>query len=122
MHVCQPWVALPVVILTGYVCATTVTNDTGVAANKSFDYVIVGAGLSGITVANILSEKGFSTLLIEAGPDARWNSEVYNAEDRVQHDPYCNWLYPAYDENGTALAQAVDAGACVGGSTSSELE
>ena len=99
---------------------TTVTNATSVAANQTFDYVIVGAGLTGITVGNKLSEKGYTTLIIEAGPDARWNPKVYNAEDRVQHDPYCNWQYPAYYENGTVLSQTVDSGACIGGSTSSE--
>ncbi|KAJ4394486.1 hypothetical protein N0V93_003704 [Gnomoniopsis smithogilvyi] len=45
------------------------------AANQTFDYVVVGAGLSGITVANRLSGQGYSTLVIEAGPDARWNPE-----------------------------------------------
>lgn len=99
--------------------ATTVTNDTSVAANRTFDYVIVGAGLTGITVGNKLSEKGFSTLLIEAGPDPRWNNKIYNAEDRVQHDPYCNWLYPAYDEDGSLFPWTIDSGACVGGGTSS---
>lgn len=98
---------------------TTVTNDTSLAANRTFDYVIVGAGLTGITVGNKLSEKGFSTLIIEAGPDPRWNHEIYNAEDRVQHDPYCNWLYPAYDEDGSLFPWTIDSGACVGGSTSS---
>lgn len=100
--------------------ATTITNDTSVASNKTFDYVVVGAGLTGITVGNILSEKGFSTLIIEAGPDPRWNHRIYNADDRVQHDPYCNWLYPAYDEDGSLFPWAIDSGACVGGSTSSE--
>lgn len=100
--------------------ATVVTNDTSVAANQTFDYVIVGAGLTGITVGNKLSEKGYLTLIIEAGPDPRWNSAIYNAEGRVQHDPYCNWLYPAYDENGTLFSQAIDSGACIGGSTSSK--
>lgn len=99
--------------------ATTVTNHTTVAANRTFDYVIVGAGLTGTTVGNKLSEQGFSTLIIEAGPDPRWNHKIYNAEDRVQRDPYCNWQYPAYDENGTLLPWTIDSGACVGGSTSS---
>ncbi|KAK7697005.1 hypothetical protein SLS64_013996 [Diaporthe eres] len=86
---------------------------------RTFDYVIVGAGLTGITVGNKLSQKGFSTLIIEAGPDPRWNHRVYNAEDRVQHDPYCNWLYPAYDEDGSLLPGNIDSGACIGGGTSS---
>jgi choline dehydrogenase len=101
--------------------ATVVTNDTSIAANKTFDYIIVGAGLTGITVGNKLGQRGFSTLIIEAGPDPRWNHRVYNAEDRVQHDPYCNWLYPAYDEDGNISPLPIDSGACVGGGTSSML-
>jgi hypothetical protein len=45
------WLALSALIPL-YVEATLVTNDTSVAADKTFDYVIVGAGLAGITVAN----------------------------------------------------------------------
>ncbi|KUI66221.1 Glucose oxidase [Cytospora mali] len=111
-------VGLLVTLLGTLTKATMVTNDTSIAANQTFDYVIVGAGLTGITVGNKLSEKGYTTLIIEAGPDPRWNPEVYSAEHRVQHDPYCNWLYQAYDENGTVLSQSIDSGACVGGSTS----
>ena len=80
--------------------ATLVTNDTSVAANQTFDYVIVGGGLSGITVGNKvgspqkrfrggradgrwqLSGEGYSVLIIEAGPDARGNPAVFNAFDR----------------------------------------
>lgn len=101
--------------------ATIITNDTSIAANQTFDYIIVGAGLTGLTVANKLTQDGrFSTLIIEAGPDPSWNPGVYNAGDRKSVE-YCNWLYPAYDENGTVLDVAVDSGACVGGSTSSKL-
>ncbi len=32
--------------------ATVVTDKSAVASGKSFDFVIVGAGLSGLTVAN----------------------------------------------------------------------
>lgn len=99
--------------------ATIITNDTSIAANRTFDYVIVGAGLTGITVGNKLSKEGFSTLIIEAGPDPRWNHRISNAEDRVQHDPYCNWLYPAYDEDGSLFPWTIDSGACIGGGTSS---
>lgn len=105
----------------GGVQATTVTNDTSVAANKTFDYVIVGAGLTGIVVGNRLSKEGFSTLIIEAGPDPRWNPKVYNAAGHAQHDPYCNWLYPAYEEDGSLSPFNIESGACVGGSTSSRL-
>ncbi|KAK6067103.1 Glucose oxidase 2 [Seiridium cupressi] len=65
-----------------------------------------------------LSGAGFSVLLIEAGPDPRWNPAVHNAEERYDLNGYCNWEYPAYHKNGTALSWTIDSGACIGGSTS----
>ncbi|KAK5659000.1 hypothetical protein OQA88_1086 [Cercophora sp. LCS_1] len=100
---------------------TTVTNETDIidiATNRTFDYVIAGAGLSGLTVGNKLSGAGFSVLIIEAGPDGSWNPAISYAEDRVWGDTFCNWKYPAYAENGTQLKWKVDSGACIGGSTS----
>ncbi|ROV90476.1 hypothetical protein VSDG_08449 [Cytospora chrysosperma] len=40
--------------------ATVVTNDTSVAANQTFDYVVVGAGLTGITVGNKLTSSSWT--------------------------------------------------------------
>ncbi|KAK5657553.1 hypothetical protein OQA88_3126 [Cercophora sp. LCS_1] len=97
---------------------TIVTNDTGVAAGKTFDYIVAGAGLSGLTVGNKLSSKGHSVLIIEAGPDASWNPVVFNAEERPFQSSVCNWQYPARGEDGEPLAWSIDSGACIGGSTS----
>jgi len=102
------------------VLATTVTNSTRVATSQQYDYIIVGAGLTGITVGNKLSGAGYSVLIIEAGPDARWNPAVSNAEERPSLNGYCNWKYPAYNEEGQLLWWAIDSGACIGGSTSSK--
>jgi len=100
--------------------ATTVTNSTQIATSQEYDYIIVGAGLTGITVGNKLSGAGYSVLIIEAGPDARWNPAVYNAEERRNLNGYCNWRYPAYDGEGNVLKWQIDSGACIGGCTSSE--
>ncbi|KAH8901341.1 GMC oxidoreductase [Thozetella sp. PMI_491] len=97
---------------------TLVTNNSAVAANNAFDYVIVGAGLGGIVVGNKLSGKGFSVLIIEAGPDDRGNPAVVNAEDRVYKSPVCNWQYPYYNDDGSLASGTLDSGACIGGSTS----
>ena len=43
------WVNLA---LTAAAAATTVTDDPAIASDKTFDFVVVGAGLAGITVAN----------------------------------------------------------------------
>ncbi|TLD13429.1 uncharacterized protein PgNI_03000 [Pyricularia grisea] len=52
--------------------ATTTTSAPAVtftpAPTEEFDYIVVGAGAGGITVADKLSEKGHSVLLIEKGP------------------------------------------------------
>lgn len=100
--------------------ATTITNSTLIATSQKYDYVIVGAGLTGITVANKLSGAGYSVLIIEAGPDARWNPAVYNAEERSNLNGYCNWKYSAYDDEGKLLKWTIDSGACIGGGTSSK--
>ena len=47
--------ALALVVLVPLVAATTVTTDPNAAANKTFDYIIAGGGLTGITVANKVS-------------------------------------------------------------------
>jgi hypothetical protein len=49
------------------------------AASQTFDYVVVGGGLTGITVAARLAENpSVSVLVIEAGQDNRWDPRVQN--------------------------------------------
>ena len=46
---------------------------------QTFDYIIVGGGLAGLTVAGRLSEDSAKTVLvIEAGNDDRTNKSVYD--------------------------------------------
>jgi choline dehydrogenase len=61
--------------------ATTygVTTSASAAANQTFDYIIVGGGLTGITVAARLAENpDTSVLVIEAGGDDRKNQQIYD--------------------------------------------
>ncbi|KAJ6787515.1 hypothetical protein PWT90_02278 [Aphanocladium album] len=98
--------------------ATLITDNSAIANGKAFDFVIVGAGLSGLTVANKLSAQNFSTLVIEAGPDGSWNDAVKYADDLPYPPVFCNRNYPQYDENGKKMTQTITAGGCIGGSTS----
>lgn len=58
--------------------ATATPTCRSVPSNKTFDYVIVGAGAGGIPVADKLSEAGHSVLLIEKGPvsTAQWGGDL----------------------------------------------
>ncbi|KAK6072795.1 glucose oxidase [Seiridium cupressi] len=93
--------------------ATLSTDDVAIATNKTFDYVIVGAGLTGVAEWRWLFRPPH-----RSRTDPRWNPAVYNAEERYDLNGYCNWEYPAYHKNGTALSWTIDSGACIGGSTS----
>ncbi|EEB88908.1 hypothetical protein MPER_13064, partial [Moniliophthora perniciosa FA553] len=56
-----------------------VTNDPSVANGQTFDFIVVGGGLAGTTVAARLAETGtYSVLLVEAGADDRWDPRVYD--------------------------------------------
>ncbi|EJD48759.1 glucose oxidase [Auricularia subglabra TFB-10046 SS5] len=67
------------VLSTGARVASGVTTDASLAADHTFDYIVVGGGLAGMTVASRLSEdENLSVLVIEAGRDDRTNPLVYD--------------------------------------------
>ena len=55
------WLSLGLASIAVPVTATIVTNDTAVAADQTYDYVIVGAGLTGLTVGNKVRSPQIST-------------------------------------------------------------
>ena len=60
------------------------TSSTGINGS-TFDYIVVGGGLAGMTVASRLTEDPTITvLLIEAGQDDRTNPEVYDIYNYAQ--------------------------------------
>ena len=56
-----------------------VTADPAIANGQTFDYIVVGGGLAGVTVAARLAEDASVTvLLIEAGNDDRNDPRIYD--------------------------------------------
>lgn len=59
-----------------------ITNDTSSVAGRSFDYIIAGGGLTGLTVASLLSEdEDANILVIEQGYDEHDNPLVYDVRN-----------------------------------------
>lgn len=59
--------------------ASGVTSSPDAANRQTFDYIVVGAGLTGTTVAARLAENtALTILLVEAGGDDRNNPQVYD--------------------------------------------
>ncbi|KAJ7763137.1 hypothetical protein DFH07DRAFT_939310 [Mycena maculata] len=57
------------------------TSSTGINGS-TFDYIVIGGGLAGMTVAGRLTEDpDITVLLIEAGEDDRTNPEIYDVYD-----------------------------------------
>ena len=100
--------------------ASGVSWNAADANGQTFDYIVVGGGLSGLTVSSRLAETGQSVLVVEAGRDDRWNpivqdvfkyvrlcflSFVGNVTHYLQGDFFgsdLNWQWPA--EDGRTIA------------------
>ncbi|KAF7985062.1 hypothetical protein HWV62_8917 [Athelia sp. TMB] len=104
---------LAAIFLVGH-CLGAITTDPSKANGKTFDYIIVGAGLTGITVAARLAENSsISILLIEAGNDDRKNAEVYDIYDFGQaYNTALDWAWP------TEQGKTIHGGKTLGGSSS----
>ncbi|TRM56965.1 hypothetical protein BD626DRAFT_516982 [Schizophyllum amplum] len=111
--------AVAAALVASVVAQTTITDDASVASSKSFDYIIAGGGLTGLTVANKLSAAGKTVLVVEAGPNSEDVTSVNVATARGGITAAeCNWKYDALGDDGSALGWQIDSGRCLGGSSS----
>ena len=85
--------------------ASGVTWNPWDAAYQTYDYVVVGGGLTGITVAARLAENPATTVLvIEAGGDSRGDARVYDIYNYGQaFGSELDWQYPT-DAGKTMVA------------------
>jgi choline dehydrogenase len=76
-----------------------VTSNAGDAAGQTYDYVIVGGGLTGLTVASRLSENpDITVLVIETGADNRDDPRVYDIYTYGQaFGTELDWQFPTDD-------------------------
>ncbi|KAJ6483613.1 hypothetical protein C8R47DRAFT_1186392 [Mycena vitilis] len=91
-----------------------VTYSSAGINGSTFDYIVVGGGLAGMTVAGRLSENpDITVLLIEAGQDDRSNPEVYDVyEYSTAFGSPMDWAWTA--ERG----KVIHGGKTLGGSSS----
>lgn len=79
-----------------------VGTDTSTALDKKFEYIIVGSGAGGGTLAARLAEAGATVLLIEAGGDPRTlkgGDPAYPGENRLPDDYDVPVMHPFASEN-----------------------
>ncbi|THU77696.1 alcohol oxidase [Dendrothele bispora CBS 962.96] len=94
--------------------ASGVTNNPSSTNGQEFDYIVIGAGLGGTTVAARLSENpDYTVLLVEVGADNRDDSRVYDIYAYSQ--AFGSELDWAWD---TDQGRVMHGGKTLGGSTS----
>ena len=88
-------------------------------SDKTYDYIIVGAGSAGAVLANRLSADGrHAVLLLEAGRKSHPLSRLPIGFAKLMYAPGANWLYEAEPEEGTRQRRLpVPRGRVLGGSS-----
>ncbi|QRV78525.1 GMC oxidoreductase [Ceratobasidium sp. AG-Ba] len=94
--------------------ANIVTSNPANVSNKTYDYIVVGGGLTGLTVAARLAEVSTNkVLVIEAGRDDRGDSRIYDIYKYTQaFGTDMDWHF------ATDQGRGIIAGKTLGGSSS----
>ncbi|KZV75303.1 GMC oxidoreductase [Peniophora sp. CONT] len=101
-----------------YACQAAVTTDASLAANQTFDYIILGGGTAGLALAGRLSEDGNVTVLvIEAGPDNRTSPLESVVDFPIASGSALDWKYETVDSK-VMSGCVVHRGKTLGGSSS----
>jgi hypothetical protein len=92
----------------------------GLASAKTYDYIVVGGGTSGLVVANRLSElKNLNILIIEAGDTVQKNPNVTSPWSYTKaFGTDIDWDYGTVPQvHANNAPQVIHAGKAVGGTT-----
>ncbi len=94
-------------------------EGSGVSESRNFDYIIIGGGSAGATLAARLSEDARNqVLLLEAGRASHPVSRLPVSFGLLIHNAAANWLYSSDPEKQTAMrAIPVPRGKLLGGSS-----
>ncbi|KIM23455.1 GMC oxidoreductase [Serendipita vermifera MAFF 305830] len=109
--------AIPATNSTLHKRASGVSWNPWDAAYQTYDYIVVGGGLTGITVAARLAENPSTTVLvIEAGADDRWDQRVYDIYAYTQaFSTSLDWQFPTDHGRQMVAGKTLGGGSSING-------